>query len=685
MRMERIQFRRHTILSAIWMLVLLCGGCSWFKHSSGGSDTSVIPLTPTLWFSPSLTTAALPYKNACGEPASFSIAAPLVDTVPTKLGRVFTDVKTQPSVGEATGSDGVIEVGVGLKKIDLVVPDQVKGTYPVTVTLSVEAVFLAQDGTLLFRKKLQSVGQGEVEALDQSCDVIGLEPVVVEVIELVTEDLAGQVLASVRIREYAAERSLVPPVATDTSAPTGTEPLPALIPTTPLAGAAAGGVPANAGTGQGQAQLQSKAASQEAALSFHAIVRDESRDQILQPDESLTIEVEVKNDGPSEAKGVEVVVEGLNAVTAQFPQVVVMGNVLPGEVKRTSITDRVTELKEERHGELVLNLRSATPLASRPPAKKFTLLIKPEKGYTVPTVPDVDHLPNPLAESMQSKAVVIAIGIERFRSEHVPAVKHASRDAEVMASYLRAISGVPDDRVRVLLDNFALKADLAEIFEEWLPKRVDATTVVYVFFAGRALVEGKSGSVFLVPFDGTTSSMNRLYPIQRMQETLSLLPIQRAIMMFEVSLDPSPGADPAAIPPADWEEGVDDEKDQVMWMVGNRGLQDAHAYEQGGHGLFTYYLLRGLQGLADSDRDGTVVAGELCTYARSEVIQTARKQFGNAQQPICSPPPGHGAVVRIQPMAKGNNPEPAPVAQQEDPPLEASPQALEPMEVGPRP
>jgi hypothetical protein len=412
-------------------------------------------------------------------------------------------------------------------------------------------------------------------------------------------------------------------------------------------------------------------------------MRDENRDQMLQQEESLTIEIEVKNDGVAEAKGVEVVVGGMAALTAHFPPVLPVGDLQPGEIKRTSITKRVAALKEALRGELVLSLRSVTPVVSVPPAKKFTLLIKPEKADAADPVPDVDQLPKSVAALKQPKAIVIAIGVGRFRDERVPSVKYAGRDAEVMAGHLRAIGSIPDDRVRVLVDTHALKQDLADTFDEWLPRRTDANTVVYVFFAGRALVDGMTGVVSLVPFDGTTAAVNRLYPVRRLQESLARVPIQRAILMFDVSLDPSPGADPATTPPPNWEAGGGDRKDQVMWMVGNRGLQEAHAYEQGRHGLFTYHLLRGLQGAADADRDGTVVAGELCTYARGQVARIAREQFGNEQDPFCLPPPGQGAMVRIHPLAKGNNPKPAAATKKSEPAGDSPPQAPKPTDAGP--
>ena len=89
-----------------------------------------------------------------------------------------------------------------------------------------------------------------------------------------------------------------------------------------------------------------------------------------------------------------------------------------------------------------------------------------------------------------------------------------------------------------------------------------------------------------------------------------------------------------------------------MWMVGNRAVQDAHHFDLGHHGLFAYQLLKGLGGAADVDGDGTILAGELCVYARGQVAKMAHEQFGNEQDPLCVPGPGQGAMVRLQPVAK---------------------------------
>ena len=49
-----------------------------------------------------------------------------------------------------------------------------------------------------------------------------------------------------------------------------------------------------------------------------------------------------------------------------------------------------------------------------------------------------------------------------------------------------------------------------------------------------------------------------------------------------------------------------------------------------GHGIFTYYLIRGLKGLADYDGDGYVTVDEAYRYVSEEVP----KASGQTQHPI---------------------------------------------------
>jgi len=653
---------RHLISFCVVLALALSGlGCSWLKRGKEPVSAQPIPLTPVIWFSPSVTTAEVPYYDGCGEMRFFAVSEGVVASVPKKLTEVFTGVAARSQMDETIASDGVIEVGVGLRRIELAVPKQAPGTYPARATIGIEMVFLARDGALLFSKKLEGTGRGSVAVREESCQADGLESIVQDAIDSATNGLAQEIAQSVQIREYAAQR--------DTGVPMAARPRPPV--ETSTAGAAAS-LPPVVEAATESPQVAPSAMNEPAQLSFRAIIRDENRDQFLQPDESLTIEIEVKNEGRGEARDVTITAEGKAELAALFPSEVQIGIIKPGEIKRTLITQRVTASQEHLHGELTLNLKTTSPVVIVPPPKVFSFGVKP-KVIDRAMVPDVDKMPNSLAAFTQPKAVIISIGVGTFRDEQVPVVKYARHDAEVMAEYLRTIGGVPGERMRILLDRQAQERDLEETFERWLRKRADRETVVYVFFAGRVLVDGGTGAISLVPHDGTLSDSKQLYPLVRLQEVLYRLPIRRAILMFDVSMDPSPGVALADIPRPAWESPVSEaRKDVEMWMVGNRSLQEAHAYDEGKHGLFTYHLLRGLQGAADVDRDGTVIAGELCTYARGQAAHMAREQFGNKQEALCLPAIGQGGMVRIHPVARGNNPRPVPMQKQPNVPSDSS-------------
>jgi len=83
-----------------------------------------------------------------------------------------------------------------------------------------------------------------------------------------------------------------------------------------------------------------------------------------------------------------------------------------------------------------------------------------------------------------------------------------------------------------------------------------------------------------------------------------------------------------------------------MLMIGNSGLQEAQAYQPGQHGLFTYFLLKGLRGAADLDKSGNVLTGELCAYVQGQVSVVTQAQAGNPQQTLCLPAAGEGASLR---------------------------------------
>jgi hypothetical protein len=620
--------------------------CSLFQSRNGLKTGYYLPLVAQLREASSVTEAQVTYKDACDQPQSFSIGDLLQEAIKRKTGLVFEKVLTGERQSTPAVVDGFVDVALGLNQMDLVIYRKAKRSYPATVTLGLDFAYTDTEGTILFRKKLKSSSSGEVDVTSEgSCHVKGIEPIVQEAIAMVTDGMAIQLGESTKVREQVAARKagLPRPISPGSPPPLSvqgsTDVPPPIVPTVPS--------PAEA------AHMPGPPPSEEpTTLTFRAIVRDQNRNLILHGGESVAVEVEVQNEGPGVVQGVEIQVSGTPALTDHLSGIIAVGELRPGEVKRVTLDGTIGAVNEPIQAELILTLRAGSTSVKVPSAKKFIIAMKPESDAEAALMPvDVDQLPKRAGKLKQPKAVGIAIGVEQFRDTGMSLVRYAARDAEVMAMYLKSIVGIPADRVRTLVDSQAMKHDIAEVFEEWLPRQVDPTTVVYVYFSGLGIVDGTTGAVSLVPFDGPAATNSRVYSLRRLQEALTKLPVDTAIVMLDVSLEPTgeTGHSGKVIPV--WEpEGSP--KDRLMWMVGNRSVQESHRYDPGQHGLFTYQLLKGLGGGADINKDGTILAGELCTYARGQVTRMAREQFANEQQPACIPGPGQGALSRLHPVAR---------------------------------
>jgi hypothetical protein len=613
--------------TAVWVFIGLCiatlPSCSFFSTRDGGTIGYHLPLTIHLRSDSTIGEAQLTYQDACGQRQSLPIGASLQDALRRKTSRVFEKVLTGETEA-LPSSDGSVDTALGMAHIDLAIVRKINKHYPATVTLGLDFAYTSVGGAVLYSKKIQSIGRGEVDITEASCEVKGLDTIVQEAIGLVTDGMAIQLGTSSKITEAAQVRKAE-----------GSKVAAATIP------------PSSAVT-----VPVSLLVDEPATVIFRAIVRNENRNQVLHTGEAISIEIEVKNEGPGTARAVELSVIATPPLIERIPSVVSVGDLQPGEVKHLTLDGNVGTVQDAMQAELTLMLRAESQSVQLPSSKKFLLAMTRESAREAVALPvNVDRLPKRTSVLKQPKAVGIAIGVGRFRESSIAKVKYAARDAEVMATYLKSIGGIPPGRVRTLIDTHALKSDLVEVLEEWLPNQVDSTTVVYVSVTGRGVVEATTGAVSMMLFDSTATSGARLYSLRRLQESLEKLPILRAVVMLDLSLELAPGKETARMIAPLWEQGGGG-KGKVMWMIGNGAVRESQSYEPGRHGLFVYQLLKGLSGAADLDKNGTILTGELCTFAKWQVIKVAQEQYGNEQKPLCLPGPGQGASIRLQPVAQ---------------------------------
>lgn len=232
----------------------------------------------------------------------------------------------------------------------------------------------------------------------------------------------------------------------------------------------------------------------------------------------------------------------------------------------------------------------------------------------------------------QPHTYVLAIGIGTHRDPQMPGRKYATLDAEMVAKYFQTAGGVPPANTRVLVDMKALRPDIEEAVLDWLPNHVTSDSIVIVYFSGQAKVS-PSGDVLLVPYEGGASA-SRLYPLKDLQLGLARLKVRQVVLIFDGAVSKltvdqkTRGKDPQ------WDlSGAN-----VVSLIGVSGVREGLESDKLHHGLFTYYLLRGLKGEADENLDGEVTLAELGAFVMRSVPAAAKSAFNQEQRPMVQPP-----------------------------------------------
>ncbi|TAJ10764.1 MAG: peptidase C14 [Nitrospirae bacterium] len=248
---------------------------------------------------------------------------------------------------------------------------------------------------------------------------------------------------------------------------------------------------------------------------------------------------------------------------------------------------------------------------------------------------DVDQPPAVRAKPREN-AYAVVIGIDTYRNK-LPKADYASHDAEIMGTYLTNVMGYEEENVAVLLNDRAAKTDLEKYIEHWLPKRVEPGASVFIYFSGHGAPNPKTGDAYLVPYDGDPAFVDATgYPLKRLYDQVGKLQAKEIVVMLDSCFSGAGGRSVIAKGMRPMVLSVENPVlagGKTVVLAASQGDQVSSTYDQKGHGLLTYFFLKGLQGEADRNKDGSVDLAELFSYLKPQVERKARRDFNNEQTP----------------------------------------------------
>ena len=226
-------------------------------------------------------------------------------------------------------------------------------------------------------------------------------------------------------------------------------------------------------------------------------------------------------------------------------------------------------------------------------------------------------------------AYAVVFGIEQYKN--VSPVTYARRDAYWMREYFTKTLGVPEENIYYKTDIDAGKAEFDKIFSQggWLDKRIgDGRSDLYIFYAGHGAPDFNSRTAFLIPYDGDPNYASQTgYAVDKMTANLSQLEARSVTVFLDACFSGAnreneillAGARPVFL---DVNTAV---AANVTLFSAASGNQISSSWSEKQHGIFSYWLMKGMQGSADANRDNKLTVEELGEFIRNNVSTTAGK------------------------------------------------------------
>jgi hypothetical protein len=233
---------------------------------------------------------------------------------------------------------------------------------------------------------------------------------------------------------------------------------------------------------------------------------------------------------------------------------------------------------------------------------------------------------NPLGRKVatNNNSLALIIGVDGYKSTPARAI-YADGDAKMFTDYASQKLGIPSSRVKTLVNEGAGEREMLLSVKSWLSRAVvKDKTDVYLFFAGHGLASDDGQKMYLLPYDVAPELLEKTAILR--EELFSDISAAnpRSVTVFldtcysgkTRSTDMLIASRPIAIRAI--KQSV---PDNFTVMTAAAGNQTAKPLEEAKHGMFSYFLMKGMEGDADANNDNQITAGELHAYVEQNVVQ----------------------------------------------------------------
>ena len=251
--------------------------------------------------------------------------------------------------------------------------------------------------------------------------------------------------------------------------------------------------------------------------------------------------------------------------------------------------------------------------------------------------------PNNIRTKTDNDKIGIIIGIEKYQALSNLDAPYANRDANAFRAYATRALGIPNKNLKVLIDNEANRSGLLKTLKIWLPQMTRGKSKdIYIFFAGHGLASDDGKDLHILPQDGDPILLEET-ALSRIQmfDLINKVSPKSVTMFFDTCYSGQTRSEQMLVAGLRPVRIVADEQDTpnnfTIFTASNYD-QTSGSINEAEHGIFSYYLMKGLEGNADANKDKELTNGELIAYLKNNVSQEAFTQ-NRSQEPMLAGDP----------------------------------------------
>ena len=214
---------------------------------------------------------------------------------------------------------------------------------------------------------------------------------------------------------------------------------------------------------------------------------------------------------------------------------------------------------------------------------------------------------NPLGKRVAKNrdALALIVGVETYEQTPAQAI-YADSDARMFRDYASEKLGIPDNRIETLINDGAELTDMLLSVKNWLARSVKQDkTDVYVFFAGHGLASDDGEKMYLLPYDGSPQLLDRTAILrdELFSDIAAANPRSVTVFLDTCYSGTTRGTDMlVASRPIAIRAKQQNIPDGFTVFTAAGGDQTAKPLKEAKHGMFSYFLMKGMEGDADTNR-----------------------------------------------------------------------------------